>query len=140
MIAQFLFTLSQSILPYRSIDGAPSLEVGILMETMMGLSKHDTWAEACQEARVDWLEAVEESSSPRGIAGCIGDGGTVASSRIQTASPVVNVLLHVGLGLGGGSLLSHCEREKDEAAGALAGGTLADIVYQTDWGRGRGCV
>lgn len=56
---------------YRSIDGLIPVEVCILLQTVMGLSKRHTGKTPCDETGIDRTEAAKESTMPwlRGLWG-----------------------------------------------------------------------
>lgn len=50
---------------YRSVDRLVSLKFRVMVHTMEGLAKCNTWDAASDEAGVNGIEAVEETSEPR---------------------------------------------------------------------------
>lgn len=82
-----------------------SNEISILVQSVMRLAEGDARAAAGDEAGIDGVEAGEEGGVPWRCAGGVADAGMVFGDVIDAVHPVVDVVLHFGLFVGGGC---HC--------------------------------
>ena len=76
---------------YRGIDGTIALEVGVLVQTVVGLAEGHARSAAGDEAGVDGLAAVKGAVLPLTRAGGGGDGGGILGRGGGPVHPVVNV-------------------------------------------------
>lgn len=84
---------------YAAVDGAVSMEVGILVKTVIRLAEGHARTAAGDQAGIDRSEALKEATGPRSGTGGVGDGLVICSRGRRAADPVVDVgafLLRVG--------------------------------------------